>query len=139
MSDYSEAKTQFVRDRIIETPFHERRYIGHLLWLEDIMFRGGATGWAENVAYAPLKKDYPLEAEAIRRELREGNRTTTEEFRFLQEERRRGLQIEREWWRLFDERREREELQQWLRAGGLPDGGDRRLSTTATFRPALAR
>jgi hypothetical protein len=127
MSDYTEAKTQFIRDRIKETAFHERQYIGRLLWLEDIIYRGGpAHQWAENMAYHAMTHDYPLEAEAITRELQEGNLTTTEEFRALQEKRRRELGIEREGWRLFEEKRESEELQQWLGAGGLPDGGNRR-------------
>jgi len=126
MSNLNEAKTQFIRDRITETPYHERHYIGQLLWLEDIIFRGGPTQWAEGMAYGKMKKDYPLEAEAIKRELQGGKQTTTEEFKALQDKRKRELGIEREGWRRFDEKRESEELQQWLRAGGLPDEGNRR-------------
>ena len=126
MSSYTEAKTQFIRDRIKETAFGERQYIHQLLWLERIIFRGGPTQWAEGMAYGKMKKDYPLEAEAIGRELQEGKQTTTEEFRAWQEKRRRDSGIEREEWRRFEEKRECEELQQWLRAGGLPDEGNRR-------------
>ena len=126
MSSCTEAKTQFIRDRIKETAFRERQYIYQLLWLERIIFRGGPTQWAEGMAYGKMKEDYPLEAEAIERELQEGKQTTLEEFKALQDKRRRELGIEQEEWRLFEEKRESEELQQWLRAGGLPDEGNRR-------------
>ncbi|MBM4463834.1 MAG: hypothetical protein FJ012_11025 [Chloroflexi bacterium] len=129
MSNFDEAKTQFIRDRIKETAFHERQYIHHLLWLEDIIFRGGPTQWAEGMAYGGLRKDYPLEAEAIRRELREGKRTTPEEFKALQEERTRKLAMDEEEWRLSLDARESDELQEWLKAGGLPDGAIRRDSS----------
>jgi len=126
MSNLNEAKTQFIRDRLKETAFDERQYIYQLMWLERIIFRGGPTQWAEGMAYFKMNKDYPLEAEAIKRELQEGELTTTEEFKALEEKRRRELGIEREGWRRFEEKRESEELQQWLGAGGLPEEGNRR-------------
>jgi|GEM_PF-591114 len=125
MSSCTEAKTQFIRDRIKETAFRERQYIYQLLWLERIIFRGGPTQWAEGMAYHAMTHDYPIEAEAIRRELQEGKLTAREEFKGLQEKRRRELGIEQEEWRLTAEKRESEELQEWLRAGGLPDEGNR--------------
>jgi len=79
MSSCTEAKTQFIRDRIKETAFRERQYIYQLLWLERIIFRGGPTQWAEGMAYHPMTHDYPIEAEAIRRELPDGKLTAREE------------------------------------------------------------
>ncbi len=124
MSDYSTARTQFVRDRLAETTFQNRRYIGHLMWLERIISRGGPTQWAEGMAYHSLTRDYPLETAAIKQELQDGKLTTTEEFKTQQATYRVKVQRDAEGYRLCKERQDREELKEWLRAGGLRDAQD---------------
>lgn len=73
-------KTQFVRDRIRETPWHARAYIGDLLHVEDILASDGPHGWAGHVVWHRMRASYPVEIEAIRQELTAGVLTSSEEF-----------------------------------------------------------
>lgn len=50
--------TQFVRDRITETPWYARAHIGDLLHVERTIPSDGPHGWAAYVVWHPLGSSY---------------------------------------------------------------------------------
>lgn len=114
-------KTRFVRDRLRETRWEDREYIGKLMSIERVILNPKVRqGWLQAMAYAGLRAEFPVEYEAIEAELQRGVYTTPDEFRkrlaarharMMQDERNERDRQESE------EAREREE---WLKAGGRP-------------------
>lgn len=68
-----EIQTQFVRDRMQETPFADRGYI-HDLYLIEQLHSGRRLGFAFHMGGGPQKlyARYPAEAECIRMEFQDG-------------------------------------------------------------------
>jgi hypothetical protein len=119
MTELKEPKTQFVRDRISETKFSDMAFIKILLDIED------------NI---PRYHDYPrgsgkmylyfhnwVEQSAIKAEMLEGKITTTQEYI----ETKRKAELESQKQQTEDEikaaKEKKEELEQWIKLGGLPD------------------
>ena len=120
MSEYSEIKTQFVGELLKETRWKDRQYIGHLMGLERILARGGPKGWGDGMAYGSLSREYPLETEILRQEMRDGQRTSVKEFKGRQVERKKREQAEAREYRGRLRCSDEAQRQQWLEAGGLP-------------------
>lgn len=76
----AQVKTQFVRDRIRETPWNARAYIGDLLHIEQMITNGGPHGFAGHVVWHYMNIAYGVEIEAIRQELTTGVLTSSDEF-----------------------------------------------------------
>ncbi|HHT72941.1 MAG TPA: hypothetical protein GX008_04420 [Firmicutes bacterium] len=110
--------TEFVRDRLKETEWENRRYIADLCLLESIMKRRGPSSAVEAMFFKGLQSVYPVEYECIKKELTSGERTSQEEF----------VRLRQEWTqKKMDEERERSERwaeqdkknwEKWVRAGG---------------------
>ncbi|MEA4882749.1 MAG: hypothetical protein VB144_03630 [Clostridia bacterium] len=121
-------RTQFVRDRLKETKWENRGYIGILMHLEDaaeITKQGRSWGWSGAMLYGRMKNDYPVEYDCIRREVEQGILTSPDEFMNLKTaHERRVAQLEAEaaerGKREADERRRRaaELKEQWRELGG---------------------
>ncbi len=65
-------RTQFVRDRIAETPWQARAYIVDLEFAERILTTDGPHSFAGGMAWHQVKCQYPVEVAAIRDELTRG-------------------------------------------------------------------
>lgn len=125
---YDSIRTQFVRDRLKETKFEDRGYIDVLMHLEDsvaLSMRKQSPGPAGGMMYALMSKDYPVEYECIRREMKEGIRTSFDEFINMQVDHDRAVtqreidSVERGMQEEEKRRRKEAELEQrWRELGG---------------------
>lgn len=118
-------KTQFVRDRIAETPWHARAYIGDLLHVEGPVASNGPHGWAGHVVWHRMTTSYPIEIEAIQQELTVGVLTSSDEFHQRSQE-HEAAESRRQW--IAGQRAEAREARDlgraktaWKRAGGTVD------------------
>ncbi|MEA4882437.1 MAG: hypothetical protein VB144_02035 [Clostridia bacterium] len=123
--NWDDIKTRFVRDRLAETAWEDRMYIGKLMVIESFVERGGPHAWAEAMVHHSLKEQFPLEIECISKEIREGIMTTAEQFnemklkaaerseQWLRERRLRAQQQQDE-----EKRRLEESHKQWRDKGG---------------------
>lgn len=126
--DLSDIKTQFVRDRLKETKWADRSYIGILMHLEgsvELSIRGQSPGWAGGMMYAKMRVDYPVEYKCIKREMTEGIRTSFDEFINMQvdhdhEVAQREIEAAERSIREWDEEfgRQDELQRQWRELGG---------------------
>lgn len=120
MIELREPKTQFVRDRIKETRFSERAFIASLLDIEDNIMRypdyprGSPSMWQ-------LYFHYQIERDAIRTEMLTGKITTTQEYRELERKQALEEQKQKAADKLRADKKAKQELEQWIRIGGLPD------------------
>lgn len=124
---FTSIKTQFVKDRILETSWKDRDYIYCLIRLERYIARGGAKSFAEGMALWNYTDKCPLEYDCIKKEMRDGLYASPEEFRELVAGRKREKAAEarrEEQRRRIEEQRRRaeedEERRQWLELGGRP-------------------
>ncbi|MBE3577564.1 MAG: hypothetical protein IMX00_07710 [Limnochordales bacterium] len=122
-----DVRTRFVLDRIKGTSWKHRSYIEHLQIIEDTIIAGGPRSYIESMAFCYYRDKYPIEAECIQKEIRQGIYTSPSEFRRLLHEHR--LKVQAEELRLLRERRRRlaeerkqmqEERKLWLSLGGKP-------------------
>lgn len=95
-------RSKFVHDKIVGLAFTEANvgYIGKLLSIEHYVIHGPHSV-AEAMAYSSLRKTYPIEYEAIFRELRPADfdrvrRVEARSERELDLEKRRAARAERE-------------------------------------------
>jgi hypothetical protein len=108
-------RTQFVKDRIVETTYDGAGYIIDLLHIERFL-SAGTTNIGGSFLSGGLRHTYPVEYAAIRAELKEGvymdpaafhahkNQTSRERAQALAEEARRQDEAERAWWRALSGR-----------------------------------
>ncbi len=112
-------QSRFVQDRLQETEWKDRGYIADLKEVERYM-QSDRLGFAGSLHLRSLRNYYPVEAECIRKEMKEGIYTSPEEFRRLQAEhetRERQVtdDIERQ---KID--KEAEARRKWREKGGRP-------------------
>ena len=126
--DWSNIKTQFVRDRMKETKWEDRQYIGALMTLEERVEQGmlgKSPGWAAAMLQGRRAAEYPVEYACIEREMTEGITTSYDEFiNMLVKRDREAKRREEEFDRverlnqLELARRERESERQWRQMKG---------------------
>jgi hypothetical protein len=111
-------RTQFLRDRLAETSWEERGFIGDLLFAEGVIASGGPSGFGGGMAMGMIRHSHPVEIACIQLELKEGVYTPPEEYRKL----KTAHEVAKARERADQLRREREGLMQakrtWLAAGG---------------------
>ena len=119
MTELREPKTQFVRDRIIETKFAELAFIEILLDIEDNIPRYHDYPRGSGKMYVYFH--YWVEQACIKAEMLEGKITTTQEY--LEIKRKQALESQKQQAESEIEttREKKEKLEQWIKLGGLPD------------------
>ena len=113
-------RTQFVKDRMAETSWNDRKYIYDLELLERFVMRGGPKSYNEAMVFWHTRDPHLLEFECIEKEIRDGAYTSPEKFRQLVITRERDKAAKA---KLTEQRRkaeEDEERRQWLELGGKP-------------------
>ena len=124
-------KTQFVRNRLRETPWNEKRVITDLLGYEEVIDKGGPHNMGGANLCNSRERNYPVECECIRDEIRLGHIVDDEEYSLrlrkredsLVEEKRRVADLEPYRDRIQQVRHERQ-MRVWLAMGGLPQAQD---------------
>lgn len=124
-----EIRTRFVRDRLQETRWENRGYIYALMDLEEDMrlsVIGKSSGWSAGMKFGLIRKDYPVECECIRREMKDKVFTSPEEFHSMKarhdyEVARAAAEATERQARELDaqHRRDLEMEEQWYLLGGL--------------------
>ena len=84
----SATESRFIRDRVVETDWTDRAYIGDLLHIQETIRTRGPHGMAHALAYRWAKDRLPTEHDCIKREITDGVYTPRAEFRELQRARR---------------------------------------------------
>lgn len=120
-----EPQTVFVLERLKETSWEDRSYIGDLMYIERVLLAGGPRGWAGNMSFHRFRETYPVEITFIRREIRDEVYTSPIEFRRARKEHERALQADEEKWQrhnrerqLEEQRLDTERRRKWLEHGG---------------------
>ncbi len=121
---YDEIITEFVRDRIKETSWKDREYISSLQRIERTLWWGGPKQFGEAMSYGNAKSAHPVEWECIKKEIQDGIRTTSEEFRRKADEYEKKKRVEERKCKLErikkEISKEDKELAKWLELGGRP-------------------
>jgi hypothetical protein len=123
MGDYTNIRSQFIKDRLRETKWEDRKYIDALLFLEQILRKGGPSGFAGAMAFRCLSDHYPVELRALRLEISEGKSIDSEVLTAIREEYAMELtrrDEERNRSRHEQEDDMKREYQRWLELGGQP-------------------
>jgi|ETNmetMinimDraft_26_1059896.scaffolds.fasta_scaffold194148_1 hypothetical protein len=127
--DYTNIESGFIRDRLRETSWENRRYIDELLRLREQLGRraSGRMGMYDAMGCDLRAKRYPAETKALLLELRDEKEITPElwaeiqeEVRREQEEGERAKQERAETEAVAAQREEQRIRQQWNQMGGRP-------------------
>ena len=107
---YKNIKSEFIKNKIKETPWEAREYIDDLIKIEDFILRGGPHSMAGGYLYHHIKNKYHQEweiiykelnpkeyAELIKREKEEKERARKEDEKRMQEEEKELERKRKEW------------------------------------------
>jgi hypothetical protein len=109
---YSSVESFWLRERLAETPWMERRKIDDLIQLDGFI-RHGIRQWLAGMHYRMLLDQYPEESLILLREF-------SEDRYEAEVQHRRERQRRHEDWTAAAREKEAEQHDDWLRAGGRP-------------------
>jgi hypothetical protein len=113
-------RTQFIKDRMKETSWEDCGYINDLASIERTILSGGPKSSIAAQMHHSRKSKYPIEAECIAKEIKDGICVSPKEFQELEDEWKREERIKAE--RAERERMVEEDVdwRLWLKLGGRP-------------------
>lgn len=120
----AESKSRFIRDRVRETAWRDRAYIGDLVFMESVILDHGPHSFGGGMAFAYAKRRLPVEHDCLMRELRDNVYTPPEEFHNLVASQRRLSLVTQQIEQFEEEAKTQEGAHQlsavWEQMGGTP-------------------
>ena len=117
---WMEIKTQFIKDRMARTSWENRKYIRDLRSIERTILSGGPKSSVAANMHWVQKTKYPVEAECIEKEIRDGIYVSPKEFQELEDKWKREKRVKAEQAERERKAEEDVEWRLWLKLGGRP-------------------